>query len=461
MASTKKNNMTNKFSTFFLIAFLFTASEANCQWTIICNTGNGFVDNFDTLNGELYATGFFNTICGAANNYVAKYNGGIWQAVGNGFPNAGHHLTTISNQLYGVAYQPAIDSNWLYKFDGTTFNKFGEGVYLTTAVVGFSQTANLYNIIDYNGSIVVSGEFDRVGSKHISGIMKWNGTQWDSLGSGLLGNIPSTAPVMYPHDMCLFGTDLIVAGNFRKAGGQIVNGIAKWDGTQWLPMGQGFNSTVYGVEVYNGELYAGGDFTMSGTTSLTYIAKWNGTNWVDPGFRMFYISGSNYSFIHTLSVLNNKLVISGGFDRAVFGTDTMHCQAVVSYDGTMLDTLGGGLPNEEVEALAIYNGQLFAGGGPTNTSSYIASYNLSTAVQEINQPTVSINIFPNPTNSTFNITSEQNIDEIKITNLLGHTIYQVKPNQKNASLHIDTDGIYFVTITSDKQTVTQKLTVTR
>ena len=446
--------MIHKFSTFILIAFLLIATKANSQWTTICNTGNGFVDNFDTLNGELYATGFFSTLCGTSNNYIAKYNGSTWQAVGNGFPNAGHHLTTINNQLYGAAYQPSIDSNWLYKFDGTNFNKLGEGVYLTTAVVGFSQTANLYNIIDYNGSIVVCGEFDRVANKHISGIMKWTGTQWDSLGSGLSGNIPSTPPVMYPHDMCLFGTDLIVAGNFHSAGGQIVNGIAKWDGSQWLSLGQGFNSTVYGVGVYNGELYAGGDFTMSGTTSLTYIAKWNGASWVDPGFRMFYISASNYSFIHTLKVLNNKLIICGGFDRAVFGVDTMNCQSIVCYDGTILDTLSGGLPSQEVEAIAIYNGQLFAGGGPNNSSSYIASYNLSTSVQEINKPTVSINIFPNPTNSNFNIVSKQIIEEIKITNLLGQIIYQTKPNQNNISLNFSAEGIYFVTATLDKQTVT-------
>ena len=452
--------MINKIIAFFLFVFFFT-TKANCQWTTICSTGNGFVDNFETFNGELYATGFFKTICGTPNNYVAKYNGSTWQAVGNGFPNAGHHLTTINNQLYGVAYQPAIDSNWLYKFNGTTFNKFGEGVYLTTAVVGFSQTANLYNIIDFNGNTIVCGEFNRVGSKHISGIMKWNGSLWDSLSSGLAGNIPGTPPVMYPHDMCLFGTDLIAAGNFRLAGGQIVNGIARWDGTQWHPMGQGFNSTVYGIGVYNGELYAGGDFTMSGATSLTNIAKWNGTNWIDPGFRMFYINSSNYSFIHTLKVLNNKLIIGGGFDRVVFGVDTMHCQAVVSYDGNAIDTLIGGLPNKDVEALAIYNGQLFAGGGPSNTSSYIASYNLSTAVQEINKSTVSITIFPNPTQSNITIVSEQFIDDLIITNLYGQKIYQIKPKQNNVLVYLEKDGIYFVTVISNGQIATQKLTVVR
>ncbi len=451
--------MTNKIYSLLIICLLLFITHANSQWTTVCNTGNGFVDNFENFNGELYATGFFNTLCGVSNNHIAKYNGSIWQSVGNGFPNAGHHLAAIDSILYGVAYQPNLDSNWLYKFDGTNFNKFGEGTYLTTAVIGFSQTNNLYGIIKYGSSIIVSGEFDRAGSKHISGIMRWSGTQWDSLGSGLSGNITGTPPVMYPHDLCIFGADLIVSGNFKFAGGQIVNGIAQWDGALWHSMGQGFNSTVYGICVYNGELYAGGDFTMSGSTPLNYIAKWNGTNWVDPGFNLFYISPLNYTFIHTLKVLNNKLVISGGFDRAVVGTDTMLCQGVVAYDGIMIDTLSGGVTGNEAEGLALYNGLLFAGGGPSNTSSFIASYSLPTAVQEINRSNAAINIFPNPASSIINIASAKTINEINVSNVLGRVVFKTKPAERNTSFKLDKEGIYFVTISSDNQTTMRKIIV--
>ncbi|MBK8723707.1 MAG: hypothetical protein IPL95_16060 [Saprospiraceae bacterium] len=302
----KRQNILISSKIIFAFLLLFSV-RVNAQWATVCNTGNGFVDNFENYNNELYATGFFTTICGVSCNYVAKYNGTNWQPVGNGFPNAGHHLANIDNELYGVAYQPKKDSNWVYKFDGTNFIKLGEGTYLTNAVVGFSQTNNLYNLIKYNGKIIACGEFDRVGKKVIKGIMQWNGTQWDSLGSGLSGNISGTAPVMYPHDLCIYGNDLIVSGNFKNAGGQLVNGIARWDGSQWHSMGQGFNSTVYSICTFNGELYAGGDFTMTGTTTLNYIAKWNGTNWVSPGFSLYYNSNSSYTFIHTLKVINNQL----------------------------------------------------------------------------------------------------------------------------------------------------------
>jgi len=432
---------------FFLISLCFCFNRAAAQWTEICSTGNGFVTNFETFDGGLFATGFFTTLCGTSCNYVAKWDGTSWTAAGNGFSEAGHQLRAINNELYGVRYEPDIDSNWVYRFDGSNFTQVGEGVYLTTAVTGFSQTANLYSILSYNGELVACGEFDRVGNRNISGIMRYNGTLWDSLGAGLSGNIPGTSPIMYPHELCLFGTDLIVAGNFRSAGGQIVNGIARWDGTQWHAMGQGFNSTVYGICVYNGELYAGGDFTMSGTNPVEYIAKWDGTQWISPGFSLSYENAGNYSFIHTLKEVNGRLLIAGGFDKADTGLETFNCTAIVAFDGTSLDTLAGGLPNKEVEAIAFYNGQLIAGGG-LNSSSYIAAYQSTAGTTEQTVPAVTIS--PNPANpgSAFRIESGQLIEDVKITAISGQEILHLNPGQNSTDIVLSRAGAYFVTVSS-------------
>ncbi len=70
-----------------------------------------------------------------------------------------------------------------------------------------------------------------------------------------------------------------------------------------------------------------------------------------------------------------------------------------------------------------------------------------------------VNIFPNPGKGEFNITSQTKIDEIKISNLLGQVIYHTQPNQKNVALQMDRAGVYFVSLTSNNQTVTQKLIV--
>lgn len=428
---------------------MLNMSLAFSQWTTVCGTGNGFVDNFEVFDNELYATGFFTSLCGTSNNHIVKYDGNSWQAVGAGYENAGHQLKAINNSLYFVGYQPNIDSNWVYHFDGTNFNKVGDGVYLTSAVTGFSQTANLYAMTSYNGHTIVSGEFDRVGSKHISGIMQWNGTAWDSLGSGLAGNIPGTASIMYPHDLCDFGTDLVVCGNFQAAGGITCNGVARWDGSQWHSLGAGFNGTVYGICTFNGELYAGGGFTMSGTTPLKSIAKWNGSSWVDPGFRMYYNNPVYYSFVHTLKVLGGKLYIAGGFDRVEMGTSVLQGQAVCAFDGTNIDLLSGGVVGKEVEAIALYDGKIYAGGGINNSNSFIAKYTNTTGLPELEA--LDWTVSPNPAAQSVSISGNVKQGTISIFSLNGKLCAQIPEAAFTTTLDVSSldAGMYILRISDE------------
>jgi len=62
----------------------------------------------------------------------------------------------------------------------------------------------------------------------------------------------------------------------RTAGGSAAKYIAKWDGSQWTPLGAGMNSTVYVLAASGSDLYAGGIFTMAGGSGATNIAKWMG-----------------------------------------------------------------------------------------------------------------------------------------------------------------------------------------
>src|SRR2546430_14283833 len=39
--------------------------------------------------------------------------------------------------------------------------------------------------------------------------------------------------------MAVQGADLLVAGQFSQVGGIVANNIARWDGTNWFPLGTG------------------------------------------------------------------------------------------------------------------------------------------------------------------------------------------------------------------------------
>ncbi len=83
------------------------------------------------------------------------------------------------------------------------------------------------------------------------------------------------------------GGALYAGGYFTLASGVTVNGVAKWDGTQWSalagPYGTNMDAGTKALAVYddgNGEaLYAGGDFTTAGGITVNHIAKWDGTQW--------------------------------------------------------------------------------------------------------------------------------------------------------------------------------------
>ncbi|MBK7573617.1 MAG: hypothetical protein IPI10_19225 [Bacteroidetes bacterium] len=79
--------------------------------------------------------------------------------------------------------------------------------------------------------------------------------------------------IQYGVSPCLMVIYMLEA-NLHRLGGVACNHIARWDGTSWYAVGDGFNQPVHALAVFNNELYAGGDFTSSGATTLNYIAKW-------------------------------------------------------------------------------------------------------------------------------------------------------------------------------------------
>lgn len=83
------------------------------------------------------------------------------------------------------------------------------------------------------------------------------------------------------------GPALYAGGSFRMAGGGAAQHVARWNGSSWSQVGNGFDGDVLCLAVLddgNGPaLHAGGSFTVSGITPMNGIARWNGTSWSDVG----------------------------------------------------------------------------------------------------------------------------------------------------------------------------------
>ena len=220
----------------------------------------------------------------------------------------------------------------------------------------------------WDNSLVVGGNFINVAGAQRNCIVRWDGTSggWQSFTSG--GETGVSAPFgTQVLAVAVYNGDLIAAGRFDTAGGQIVNNIARWDATigAWFPLtsgGQiGLNSHVRALAVWNGNLVAGGDFWMAGGQTVNSIAIWNGTSWSP------IISGGQTGVgggVRVLRVWGTSLVAGGHFTTA----GGQFVNFVATWDGAAWTRfiqngqtgVGGGSP--QVDSLAVWNDSIVVGG---------------------------------------------------------------------------------------------------
>lgn len=295
----------------------------------------------------------------------AQYN---WGPVGLGTNLTVQSLAvdTNNNVLYaGGIFTLAGGSTALNvaKWDGSNYSSLGPGVISGTGVYSM--------LVLPSGDLVAGGTFTNIGGTLVKNVAKWNGATWAPLGLGL----DSTSAVVVKA-LAMYNNELYAGGIFNNSGGTLVSFIAKWNGTNWLPLGSGTNGIVRSLCVYNGELYAGGTFTNAGGVSVNNIAKWNGTSWSDVGGGVNYTGAISVS---ALQVYTGGLYAGGTFTTA--GSTAVH--HIAKWDGLSWTDPGGGATNYtgaiSVSALQIYKGDLVAGGTfdslGTASAKYIGKWN--------------------------------------------------------------------------------------
>src|ERR1044071_160562 len=101
----------------------------------------------------------------------------------------------------------------------------------------------VYCLTVYNGSLIAGGIFSTAGGVSTNGIAQWNGTNWQSLGSGIEINAAGYALTNY-------NGNLIAGGGFATAVGVGATNVAQWNGTAWQALGRGMNDRVRALTVY-------------------------------------------------------------------------------------------------------------------------------------------------------------------------------------------------------------------
>ncbi|GAB2711756.1 hypothetical protein GCM10011495_18860 [Hymenobacter frigidus] len=245
---------------------LGTGTANGVYYRIGSRPAGSVIDFAFASNGDLYVGGSFRFAGGRVAENVAKWNGTAWSSLGTGVANgvsgtvhalavAGNGDLYMTGEFIGAG---AITVNHIAKWDGSVWSALGAGT------GGGFGNSGLALALARNGVVYMAGVFEQAGGVVVNHIAKWDGTAWSTLGTGLTNGVNGGRAAVRSLALANNG-DLYVGGRFLQSSGVVTNNVTRWNGTTWNTLGTGLNSYVDALALgTNGQLYVGGEFTTTG-----------------------------------------------------------------------------------------------------------------------------------------------------------------------------------------------------
>ena len=282
------------------------------SWSAVGNGvtgGNGFrgapgVYAIAVSGSDVYVGGNFSSAGFSASN-IARWNGTAWSEPGGGTDNIVRAIAISGTNVYvGGSFNNAggVSASKIACWNGTAWSALGGGI-------GSSSNDNVATIGISGSDVYIGGRFTQAGGADAAGIAKWNGTNWSSLDSGVsIYNQFSGTVSSDVRSLVINGSDIYVGGGFNTAGGIVATGVAKWNGSSWSSLGSGLldgsdsDGIAHAIAVNGNDVYVGGRFISAGGVSAQKIAKFNNSAWSQLGG-----SGSPGDFVNAMALSGNDL----------------------------------------------------------------------------------------------------------------------------------------------------------
>ena len=262
-------------------------------------------------NGDLYVGGDFTNLAGIANaDYIAKWNGSNWSALGTGTndpveclainPDNGYLFIGGTFTLAGGVPNTIRIAYW----NGASWVAMGAGLNGRVRALTFHANGNLY----------VGGGFTDSDSTNGDYVCIWNGTSFKALGGTELDN--EVMSLKFDNHNNLY------AGGIFGAAGSPAENIAVYKNGGWVGLTSiGANSTVLAIEIEsNNDVYVGGIFTtIGGLISTDQIAVYRNGAWSQIDINLPGSSGI-YSI---LKASDGSLYLGGEFSTTVSGENAI------------------------------------------------------------------------------------------------------------------------------------------
>ena len=349
---------------------------------------------------NIYLGGDFTSIGGIEARNIAHWDGESWHSLGegenNGVDGTVHVVTVNGDDVYVGGRFDSAGTELVYniaRWDGLAWYSVGGGVDAWDEYTGPSgsipEPGTVYTIAVEGSDIYIGGIFDSVGTAIATNsqifarnIAMWNGSEWKTLGSGLEGAGDEQPTDLGAVRAIRFGFDgIYAAGRFTSSGDIELNGLARWDGTAWRPVGSNPSSArgkvdIFTMQIHGADVYIGGRFDQVGGLEANNIAVWAGL------LRRWYVLGEGSTDTVRSLFVNGERVLAAGRFKTPEGKTPNH--VAVWTDGQW-QPLGRGENNgtdDIVWSIAATGDNVYLTGpfkiaGPT-TASGIAAWNVAT-----------------------------------------------------------------------------------
>ena len=180
-------------------------------------------------SGNLYIGGNFTIVGNVFVNYIAKWDGNSWSALGSGMNNPVTALAVSGNNIYaGGSFTTAGGNtvNYIAKWDGASWSALGSGMNSSVSALAVSGS-----------TVYAGGYFTTADGTPANYIAEWDGSSWSALGSGMAGDGSGEFYPTAVDALAVSGNTVYAGGNFATAGGSAAKNVAKWDGSSWSALG--------------------------------------------------------------------------------------------------------------------------------------------------------------------------------------------------------------------------------
>lgn len=259
-----------------------------------------------------------------------------------------------------------------------------------------------------NGDIYITNNGDSLNSP-FRGVARWDGQQWHSLGMGTPGFNSKVWALEF------FQGDLYIGGSFNKRFFPNDPGVhfARWDGQQWHSSGNPVDVLVSGLVKDDSVLYAISRGDTFGDIRLPKLAAWDGSKWCG--------TPTNFQIGPTsIAPLQDTMLLL--FSSAPIMVNGVQMPQLIYFDGDYLN-------------------------GP---NSICSSANLGQA--EDLEPDQRFSIFPNPCSDLLFIQTElpSIIENVKLYSLQGTLIKEWQFDQGFTSVKLAqlglSEGLYLIQV---------------